>query len=185
MSGQALRLVDEHGVVSDESEIVESLKAQIKDLQGELTKKLGEITKLKKDRVRERLEHKRRPDVMSIWAEWQVECKHPRSGLTNDRFDAILGLLEARNVQGSEDDGSCMGCGSFVYDRDHFSRAIAGAKFDPFITRHKNGRPQRHDDIKKICEGGKSFESFCNRAPKGWVPPVEYPVAPAPRAVPE
>lgn len=171
----ALRLVDEHGQVHGADAIVEELEERVAALQRELTTKLGMITKLRKDKVRERRKHPRRGEIVSIWAEWQVECKHPNSGLTDDRFDAILAILETRDVGHGRE--------GFAYKREHFSRAIAGAKYDPFVTRHKNGREQRHDDISKICEGGKSFESFANRAPRGWLPPESYPIAPAPKLV--
>lgn len=183
MSAQPLRLVDAAGVVYDRDEELDALHEQVEALKHELTVKIGVIARLKADKVKARLEHKRRPEILSIFAEWQIECNHPRSGLTDDTFDCVLALLETRVVRGSADDGSCEGCASTVYDRVHFSRAIAGAKFDPFISTQKNGRKRRHDHLAKICEGGKTFESFCNRAPKGWRPPAEFPVAPPVRDV--
>ena len=183
MSAQPLRLVDADGEVFAPAGEADELRAQVEALKHELTVKIAQIAKLKKDKVKERQQHKRRPEILSIFAEWQIECNHPRSGLTDDTFDCVLALLETRVVRGSADDGSCEGCASTVYDRVHFSRAIAGAKFDPFISTQKNGRKRRHDHLAKICEGGKTFESFCNRAPKGWRPPAGFPVAPPVRDV--
>jgi hypothetical protein len=155
MTPAALRLVNtQTGEIVEDIQLdnalrrVEELEADVANLEKDLRAKRALITRLNRDRERERRAYEDRQVVESIFGEWQRECSHPHSKLTAERFDAIRGMLEKG------------------YKREQFSLAIAGAKFDPFCTKRKNGTVQRHDDIELICREGVKFESFANRAPK-------------------
>jgi hypothetical protein len=49
-------------------------------------------------------------------------------------------------------------------------RAVAGAAFDPFVSRRRNGTEHRHDDWDLIFRSSDKFEQFCCKAPAGWKP---------------
>jgi hypothetical protein len=122
-----------------------SLELAERDLRG----KRALIAKLRKDEAAERQSYPQRPMVEDIHAEWARECKHPNSKLTAERFDAVRSMIEAG------------------YTREQFARAIAGAAYDPFSVKRKNGTVKRFDDLELICRDGKHFEDFANRAPRG------------------
>jgi hypothetical protein len=148
----ALRLIDGRQVVEGSAaELwakIEQLGGDLANAERDLRSKRALITKLQRDKQREREECIERELVEEIFAEWQEVCGHARSKLTPERFDAIQARIQ---------DG---------YERADFAKAIAGGSFDPFITKAKNGRMIRHDDIELICRDGKHFESFANRAPR-------------------
>lgn len=132
--------------------VINEQAGQIEDLERDLRSKRMLITKLQRDKERERKAYDRRVEVEAVFDEWARVCVHKRSKLTPDRFDAIRDRLE---------DG---------YTPSDFAQAIAGAQFDPFVTQAKNGRAIRHNDIELICRDGKHFESFAVRGPRDSVP---------------
>lgn len=130
---------------------VMELQGNLEDIELDLRGKRSTITKLR-SALYGRSEYERLAEVQEIFNEWRTECGHKKARLTNDRFDAIRALLDITEPA--------------PYPREAFSAAIAGAKFDPFITTRKNGSQERHDDIALICKSGKTFEGFIKRAPR-------------------
>lgn len=95
---------------------------------------------------------------------WRQECNHKRSKFTVERFWLIEPFLEDTEHYGPE---ICR-------------RAIAGAAFDPFTTKRKNGSTKRHDDWELIFRNAGKVEEFCNRAPQDWDKRGENQPAPTP-----
>jgi hypothetical protein len=168
-----LRLVDDgHGVVDDatgeifdpaqldrkvadlEATIV-ALRKDVELAERDLRGKRLQIAKLLADEEAERMEYPRRAGVLHIIAEWAAVCNHPRAQATNDRFDCVRRLMDVQIPQ--------------PYTRADFSQAIAGAAYDCYEKPYRNGKMRRFDDLTTICKGGKEFDSFRDRAPKGWV----------------
>ena len=50
------------------------------------------------------------------------------------------------------------------------ARAIAGAGFDAFEVKRKNGTTKRFDEWSRIFKDSSTYEDFCCRAPVGWQP---------------
>ncbi len=128
---------------------IEELEGSLADAERDLRKKRREITALKRDRERERETFEQRDLVVRLFGFWQVRCHKQRSKLTPDRFDALKRALE------------------WGYSAREIAFAIAGAAHDPFVTKDKNGRDVKHQDLELICRDGKHLESFANRAPNG------------------
>lgn len=153
-----LYLVSKDGeVLSREPTLPEALKrvveleGDVKRLEADLRVKRATISKLN-GALYGRAEYERAAEVQEIFGEWARVCGHERARLTNDRFDAIRSLLEVTKPE--------------PYPRQAFSMAFAGAAFDPWTKRRKNGSVKRFDDIARhICKSGDSFEEFVKRAP--------------------
>ena len=110
-----------------------------------------QIAQLKEDRAKSARNHTRWHEVEALFDEWKRHCKHPNSRLSADRFYLALPFLEG-------------------HGEDLCRRAIAGAAYDAYETKRKNGTTKRHDDWELIHRSQGKFEEFCNRAPKGWKP---------------
>lgn len=116
--------------------------------------------KLKEDKAAEAREHYLWTVIAIVYVGWQTRCRHKGAPFTSTRFWAaepyyrstIYGkTLEARVRR------SC--------------QAIAGAAYDPYTKRAKNGRLMRYDDWEQNVYGGNGrFERFCNLAPAGFEP---------------
>jgi hypothetical protein len=141
---------------------VQSLEEALKDAEKELRVKRAQITKLKKDAVKERLEYERREDVARVHDYWNRRMDH-KQALTADRFDAVRGMLEEKRIVLR--DGKAVKEPAFEFPED-FKRAIDGGWFDPFVTKMRNGREKRHNDLALIFRDGKTMQSFIDRAPE-------------------
>lgn len=106
---------------------------------------------LKRDKEKEARTNKLWPLALELFGEWKVECNHPRAQWSADRFFLAEPHLKAHGV-------------------DMARRAIAGAKFDPMTKQRRNGSIERFDNWDLIFRDAARFESFCNRAPRGWKP---------------
>ncbi len=51
--------------------------------------------------------------------------------------------------------------------------AIAGARFDPYISHQKNGKRKRHDTFGLIFRNLEKLHQFAGKAPPGWTPTPE------------
>jgi hypothetical protein len=153
MAEPSLKLVDANGELQDGSDValmaqVEELEQQLADAERDLRSKRRLITKLQRDKERERLAFDQRQVVFELFEFWQKRCAKKQSKLTADRFDALKHALESG------------------YTPREIAIAIAGAAYDPFVTKAKNGREIKHNDLELICRSGKTLESFANRAPR-------------------
>lgn len=160
MSPAHLKLVDlDTGEVLDDEIGIGVLKDRIASLEEalalaerDLRAKRRRISELERDKRAEREHYERRDEVASIFAEWAEVCGKRRAKLSDDRFDAIRALLDVTKPK--------------PYTREHFTLAIQGAAYDPFIVRRKNGSAKRFDDIALICKGASQFEEFIRKAPR-------------------
>jgi ribosomal protein S15P/S13E len=118
------------------------LEQNLRDAEKDLRTKRAQITKLRKDKVRERLEYARRDDVDRIHSYWQRRLGHGKA-LTADRFDAVRGLLEETHIEVV--DGKPVKVDT--YELSDFKAAIDGAHYDPYCRTLKNGKVTRYDDL--------------------------------------
>lgn len=110
---------------------------------------------LERDRKAEALEHELWPVGQRVFSAWRKQCRHPRSVYTADRFWQIEPFLTHTKY------------GKTAEDRERLCmRAIAGAAFDAFVVKRKNGSVKRFDEWERIFESAGKFEEFCNRAPR-------------------
>lgn len=140
---------------------IASLEDALKEAEKDLRAKRSQITKLKKDLVKERFEYERREDVIKVHAYYNRRLGTTRA-LTADRFDAIRDRLE--EVDLAIVDGKATKRPAFKYP-DDFKQAIDGAWFDPFSKPMKNGKVQKYDDLATIFKSAKSMKMHMDRAP--------------------
>lgn len=131
---------------------IERLELAIQDIERERRIQRARVAQLTAELEDKRAAYDRRDEVEDIFKEWAIVCGHPNARLTDDRFDAIRALLEVKRPK--------------PYPREAFNVAIAGAAYDPYVSRRKNGSQKRHDDISLVCRDGQHFEDFCKRAPR-------------------
>ena len=129
------------------------LEAEVADLERDMRRARARERLLLGQLEEDRQGYDRRGEVESVFDEWRQACGHRNARLTNDRFDAIRRLLEVTKPA--------------AYPREAFTAAIAGAAYDPWTKRRRNGSEQRFDDAALIFRDGKTFESFIKRAPGG------------------
>lgn len=143
--------------------LVDKLTQDRKNLEKDLRAKRRKITELERDLVREREVYPDREKILRIHSYWNRRMGHDQA-LTADRFDAVRGMLEELKLVRVEGKSRAQKVPAFSYP-DDFKRAIDGGWFDPFVTKQKNGREKRHNDLALICRDGKTFQSFIDRAP--------------------
>jgi ribosomal protein S15P/S13E len=150
-----------HPEIAALQERIASLEDALKEAEKDLRVKRGQLTKARKDLVKERLDYARRDDVKAVMDYWNRRMGRDLA-LTADRFDAIRGLLDETRIRVV--DGKARKTPAYEFPAD-FKRAIDGAWFDAFETKRKNGTVKRHDDITLICRSGAKFEEFMARSP--------------------
>lgn len=111
--------------------------------------------KLKEDKAVEAREHHLWPVIGLVYVGWQHRCNHKGAAFTTNRFwvaepffrSAVYGKTLELRVR-------------------RICQAIAGAQYDPWVDRAKNGRLIRYDDWEQnvFASNGK-FERFCQKAP--------------------
>lgn len=154
MSAPSLRLIDGatgEMVEGDQNALmarIEDLEKDLENAERDLRSKRALITKLQREKDRERQVYSQRSVVEELFEYWQAKCNRQRSKLTPDRFDAIRNALE------------------WKYTVQQIRLAIDGAAYDPFITRRKNGTECRHNDLELILRDGKHIESNACKAPR-------------------
>jgi hypothetical protein len=146
---------------------IEALKAQIADqartiigLERDVKAAHIRYQKLVEDKAAEAREHYLWPVIGMVFIGWQKRCKHPNAAFTSVRFWAAEPYFR-----------------STVYGKTlelrvrHACTAIAGAAYDSFTKRAKNGRLMRYDDWEDNIFGGNGrYERMINRAPIGFEP---------------
>ena len=85
-------------------------------------------------------------DALIVFKEWKAKCNHPRSKFDAARFKLIRAFLRDHGVE------MCR-------------RAVAGAAYDPYVSKRRNGTSKRHDGWELIFRDKGRFEEFVNRAP--------------------
>ena len=124
-------------------EIEVALQLAEKDLRT----KRAQIKKLQADADLDRKTYVKRELVERLFDHWREKCRHPRSKLTAERFDAARAMIEKG------------------YGEVEMLLAIDGAAFDPFTRLRKNQTVERFDDLELIFRDGVHLERFANRAP--------------------
>jgi hypothetical protein len=132
---------------------------EISGLERDLRGWAVRYAQLKRDKDTDAREHPMWPVGERIFREWRSSCRHPRSPWTPDRFWVIEPFLTNAKY-GQELEQRVALC----------RRAVAGAAFDPYISRRRNGSEQRHDGWDLIFRSSDKFEQFCCKAPAGWTP---------------
>jgi hypothetical protein len=147
-----LHLVDrETGEVLDACPACEVHLDTIAGLNKELNKALALNTKLKRTSEEDARDHPDWPVLGALYDLWRRETGHMKSQYTHSDFWQALPLYTR-------------------YGWDLCERAIAGARFDHWKTKRRNGSTKRHDDwTANIFRDRARFEEFCNRAPRGFV----------------
>jgi len=129
---------------------VRELEAHEERLERELKGKRLQIAKLEADREAEAMASPERPQVECLHKLWKKACRRRRALHFTDRENM------ARAVKRLGFDTCC--------------RAIAGAAYDPYTRRLKNGRLERYDDLELIFRNFGKVTEFARRAPQGWKP---------------
>jgi len=168
-----LQLVDgETGEIVESRELtdlqarVEKLAGDLKAAEKDLRAKRRIITELTRDKARERLEHPRYEDAVRVAKYWWRKCKasNPRVNYrTPDRLDAVLALMDIEEIVIDADTGKKRR--QPHYTLGHFKAAIDGGWFDPYITVHRNGKEERHNDLSQICKDATRFDRSIAKSP--------------------
>jgi hypothetical protein len=142
-----LTVIDTHtGEVIEAQDPLDEVKA----LRASLARQEKIITALRNDKARARKEYARRATVEEQFEAWQRATGKTRSRLTDDRFDAIRGLLEMKEP----------------YTPEQWKLMLAGLEHYPFVvygTRRSTGSEEsRKVDIGYVCEKGARFEELAN-----------------------
>jgi hypothetical protein len=107
---------------------------------------------LKREKDKQAKEDPLWPVLEALYGLWRRECGHMRSRFSTDDFWAAQSHYERYGWDGCE-------------------TAIAGARFDCWRTKRRNGSMKRHDDwAKNIFKDRASVEEMMKRAPEGFVP---------------
>lgn len=125
------------------------LQDQLDGVERELRAWRFRYANLARDKEQEARDHRLWPEALDLFEQWKLECKHPRSEWTPDRFFAIMPLLKR-------------------YGYETCSRAIAGIAYDPYTRVRRNGTAQRFDEWERVFKDAGNLERFANCAPKGW-----------------
>lgn len=119
---------------------------KLEDAEKELRQYRAKVRRLENEKAKERMEYLRRAEVEQVFNKWRLLCKHPRSKLTNERFDAVQKLLDQE------------------YTVDEIGKAITYIAAFPFMIsgeRRQRGKPsQQWDDLELICRNGGKMEKF-------------------------
>jgi hypothetical protein len=168
-----LSLVDsETGEIVESRELtelqarVEKLAGDLKAAEKDLRAKRRIITELQRDKALERIEHPRYEDAVRVAKYWWRKCKASNQRVnyrTPDRLDAVLALMDIEEIEVNEETGKRERRPH--YTLGDFKAAVDGAWFDPFITTHKNGKQERHNDLTQICRDSTRFDRFIAKSP--------------------
>lgn len=148
------RLIDENGVITEDACVSCGHK---EDELSELIKKMRglarELAELRRDKQAEAESNKHWPTVARMFQYWQVECKHPRTEWTWERFEMALPYVTKPK-----------------YGIEICIRAICGAVYDPWVPDkpRRNQTKYVHDGWDGIFSKPGSFEEFVNKAPLPW-----------------
>lgn len=149
--------MDADGVVVGEAEECAScrdLEDKLKGAERDVNTWRLRYAKLARDKEAEAEGDKLFPVVRKLYEVWKRDCKHPRAGWDADCFFVAKPFLKKDGYE------MCL-------------RAVAGAAYDPWKAKQRNGYMRRFDEWDRIFGSRSKFESFCNRAPRGWSPDPE------------
>lgn len=114
---------------------------------------------LQRDKAQEAREHPCWALSEMLFQAWRKRCNHKSARWTEDRFWQIEPFLTAGRY------------GQTLEERVNLcARAIAGAGFDAFEVKRRNGTTKRFDEWERVFADAGKFEDFCSRAPTDWKP---------------
>lgn len=142
-----LTVIDSHtGEVIEAQDPLDEVKA----LRASLARQEKIITALRNDKARERKTYLQRGVVEDMFADWQRATGKTRSRLTDDRFDAIRGLLEMKEP----------------YTPEQWKLMLTGLEHYPYVVygaRRAHGNEEsKRVDIEYVCAKGARFEELAN-----------------------
>jgi len=132
----------------------QALSDEVKGLQRNIlgwTRKCGD---LERDHQAEAEANKHWPTAVRMFAYHQKMCDHPNTEWSWERFEMCLPYLKRRK-----------------YGLEACLRAIAGARYDCWKKKRRNGTLYRHDGWDVIFSKPGVFEDFVAKAPVDWTPP--------------
>ncbi len=139
------------------ADYLQPLNDTIDGLQRDIRGWTSRYADLRRNKVKKAKESPLWPKALELFKFWQQECNHKRSKFSPERFWLVEPFLEDEEHYGFE---ICQ-------------RAIAGAAYDPYITKRKNGTSKFHNDWELIFRNAGKVEDMANRAPRGWQPPLK------------
>jgi hypothetical protein len=155
-----LRVVDDagelHDVPAEKSEalrLVAELERQVQLLENDLQGKRLAIDRLKADREQQALASPETPKVELVHVVWRKAFGKRRPLHYADR-ENIAGAVKKLGL------ALCL-------------RALAGAHFDPYTRRLRNGKLKRFDDLNTVFKNYGAVAEHAERAPEGWAPDPE------------
>src|SRR5690348_8492848 len=122
--------VDDNGEVGKcpgcqrREDLLDQKDMQIEGLQRDVRSWITRHGEAKRESERRSLpdNHPQRSDAELAFNEWRKRCKHPRSHFTASRFWLVVPFLESE-----------------AYGLKIVLQAIAGAEYDPYVVKRKNG----------------------------------------------
>jgi hypothetical protein len=156
-----LHLVDnETGEISPEAPaypealaLLGQLETQIKMLDRRHKGDLLRIAQLEQDREQAALASPLRKHVEVIYALWKAACGKRRPLHFTDR-ESIAAAVKHLGFD------TCV-------------RAVAGARYEPYTRRQRNGKVKRFDDLNTIFKTYGKVSDFAGRAPRDYSPSAE------------
>lgn len=125
----------------------------IDKLERTITGQELEIAGLRQTREERALSSPYHEEIEVIWAVWKKATGKRRPLHFSDR-ENIAAALDKLGFE------TCL-------------RALAGARFDPFKTRQRNGKTKTHNDLEIIFRSYGKVNDFAGRAPSEWKPDPE------------
>jgi hypothetical protein len=146
---------------------LEALKEQLADanriivgLERDVKAAIIREQKAREDKAAEARGHYLWPLIAIVYTGWQHHCNHKGAAFTSGRFWAAEPYFRSTTY------------GKTLELRvRRVAQAIAGAAFNPYTTRARNGRLMRYDDWEQNVFGSNGkFERFCKLAPLDFEP---------------
>lgn len=143
-----------------------SLRGQVRDLEQKLHETVQlllnarrTITELKNIQAVERLKADVRPTIERVFDYWRVVTGHKNCTLTADRFDALWAIVKAAGIKGADDE-------RLKPLERRMMLAVDGCRFDPWVTKRKNGTLHVHDDLTHIFRSTDAMDEYVRKSPQ-------------------
>lgn len=156
MAEQALRLVDEHGELTEHS--CRHCAAKEHELS-ELTRKMRglarELGELRRNREEEARQHQAWPTLLALWDYYRQLTGHTKARWTAERFWVALALWRA-------------------FGTGNIAAGIAGIAYDANRRELKNGKIEVYDSWELLLRNADTLERYIRRRPKDWTLPPQF-----------
>lgn len=143
--------------------MVQRLEDEVAGLQRDIRGWAARHAELKRDKDAEAEGSEVWPVALRVFNYWRIQCKHPRSEFTTDRFEMIRPHLEKLIAPGK---GKAKDLPARIAHAEAVCKlAVDGIAFDPYVSQRKNGTKKRNDGWHLIFGSRDQFENRCNAAP--------------------